>query len=110
MELLESLLTFNLDTATLDGILAEVQLLLDEQAELNAKDLKIQALILELAHLKRMRYGKKNEALAGICVDMFDDVTEDLSAIEAQIEQESCQQTQAQPRWSSTAPRPSATH
>jgi hypothetical protein len=35
-----------------------------------------------LAHLKRMRYGKKNEAFTGQ-LDIFDEVIEDLSAVEA---------------------------
>jgi len=49
-------------------VAALVQALLDQvkkDAEtLQAKDLKIQALILELAHLRRLRYGVKNEALS----------------------------------------------
>lgn len=99
-----SLPDFNLDAATKIWTTVEVQLLVDEkenaaqlllheQAEIHAKiihakDLKIQALIMELAHLRRIRYGVKNEALSGIQRDLFEDAcTEDLAAIEAQIEQ-----------------------
>jgi hypothetical protein len=51
-----------------------VQSLLDQakkeaeqyETDIQAKDLKIQALILELAHLRRLRYGVKNEALSSV--------------------------------------------
>ncbi|MDK2127148.1 IS66 family transposase, partial [Parachitinimonas caeni] len=41
--------------------------------ELRNKDLKIQALTLELAHHRRIRFGVKSEALAPEQRDLFDD-------------------------------------
>jgi len=38
---------------------------------LKANDLKIQALTLELAHLRRIRYGVKSEALSQVQRDLF---------------------------------------
>lgn len=82
----------NLDLATQTQVAAVVQALL-EQAQrdaeaLRAKDLKIQALTLELAHIKRIRYGVKSEALAPLQRDVFEETwNTDLSALEVEIEQ-----------------------
>ncbi len=55
--------------------------------DIEAKDLKIQALVLELAHLRRLRYGAKNEALSCLQTDLFEEAcNEDLAAIEAEVE------------------------
>ena len=45
-----------------------------DAATIQAKDLKIQALVLELSLLRRMRYGVKSEALSGIQKDLFEEV------------------------------------
>ena len=70
MKILDQLDDLNLDAAAKTQVAALVQALLDQvkkDAEtLQAKDLKIQALILELAHLRRLLYGVKNEALSGL--------------------------------------------
>jgi transposase len=59
-----------------------------KDAETHAKDLKIQALTLELAHLRRIRYGVKSEALAQVQRDLFADTwNEDLAAVKAEVEQ-----------------------
>jgi len=59
-----------------------------KDAELYAKDLKIQALTLELAHIRRIRYGVKSEALSPLQRDVFEETwNTDLSAIEAEVEQ-----------------------
>ena len=54
---------------------ALVQSLLDQakiDAEtIQANDLKIQGLSLELAHLRRIRYGVKNEALSSMQSDFY---------------------------------------
>ena len=79
MEILEELDYLNLDIATKTQVAAMIQSLLVQakkeaetyESALQAKDLKIQALILELAHLRRIRYGVKNEALSGIQRDLF---------------------------------------
>ncbi len=87
----------NLDAAAKIQVAARVQSLLDQaksetakyyEADLHAKDLKIQALILELAHLRRIRYGVKNEALSSLQRDVLRDIcNEDIAALEAEVEQ-----------------------
>ena len=96
MKILEELDNLNLDAATKTQVAAMIQSLLDQakqeaetyESTLQAKDLKIQALVLELAHLRRLRYGVKNEALSGIQKDLFEEACdEDLGALEAKIEE-----------------------
>jgi transposase len=73
------------DAETLRAKEAELQA---KNAEIEQKDFKIQALTLELAHIKRMRYGVKSEALAPLQRDVFEETWHtDLSALEAEIEQ-----------------------
>jgi transposase len=72
-------------------------------AELAAKDVKIAALTHELAYYKRIRFGQKTEALAGLQRDLFrEDVETDLAAIEAELES-----LKATPRSTVAAPRSS---
>ena len=82
MKILNQLDDLNLDSAAKTQVAALVQALLDQvkkdaetlqakDIDIHAKDLKIQALILELAHLRRLRYGVKNEALSGLQRDLF---------------------------------------
>jgi transposase len=72
---------------------AEIGRLLDELAQskqaLKAAELKIQALTLELAHHKRMRFGQKSEALAAAGQrELFEETLAcDLAAIEAELEE-----------------------
>lgn len=68
--------------------LAEKNSLLEQSAKIIAeKDTKIAALTHELAYYKRIRFGQKTEALAGLQRDLFrEDVETDLSAIEAELE------------------------
>jgi hypothetical protein len=82
----------NLDSAAKSQVVALFQGLLDQAAydakTIQAKDLKIQALTHELAHIRRLRYGVKSEALSPIQRDVFEeDFNTDLAAIEAAIEQ-----------------------
>jgi hypothetical protein len=57
------------------------------QQNLHAAQLKIQALTLELAHHKRLRFGQKSEALAVNQGDLFAETALiDQAAIEAEIE------------------------
>ena len=59
-----------------------------KDAEIHAKDIKIQALTLELAHIRRIRYGVKSEALSQIQRDLFEETwNTDLAAVEAEVEQ-----------------------
>jgi transposase len=63
------------------------QTLASREAALYAAQLKIQALTLELAHHKRLRFGQKSEALAAHQGDLFAETALiDQAAIEAEIE------------------------
>lgn len=63
-------------------------LLTQAQNELKLLQTKNQALTLELAHLRRIRYGAKSEALSRSQLSLFEeDWQTDVSAIEAEIEQ-----------------------
>lgn len=72
-------------------VAALIQALLD-QAErdakaIQAKDLKIEALTHELAHIRRIRYGVKSETLSPAQRDVFEETwNTDVSAIEAEVE------------------------
>ena len=83
----------NLDPAQQEGVAAVVLPLRVEAEKLRAKAaldaLKIQALTLELAHLRRIRFGVKNEALSPEQRDLFRETAEtDCAAIEAEVEQQ----------------------
>ena len=92
MEILSQLDELNLDAAAKTQVVALVQSLMDQAKKdaenLQAKDLKIQALILELAHLRRIRYGVKSEALSSVQRDLFEETcNEDIAALMAEVEQ-----------------------
>ncbi len=56
------------------------------EGELRAAQTQIQALTLELAHLRRMRYGVRNEALSAEQRDLFQETfVSDVAAAEAQL-------------------------
>lgn len=58
------------------------------KASLQHAETKIQALTLEFAHLKRLRYGVKSEALSAERRDLFQDTQEtDLATVAAETEQ-----------------------
>lgn len=95
MDLLAELRRHTTDTTLLETM---AQLLAERErqaAELAARDeklrhaeLKIQALTLELAHHKRLRFGVKSEALASAQRDLFQEAQAiDQAAIEAELEQ-----------------------
>ena len=57
--------------------------------ELHAAQIKIQALVLELAHLRRMRFGARSEAFTGEERDLFQEtLASDIAAVEAKLAQE----------------------
>ncbi len=57
--------------------------------ELHAAQTKIQALVLELAHLRRMRFGARSEAFTGEERDLFQEtLASDIAAAEAKLAQE----------------------
>lgn len=78
-----------LDADTRMQVMDLVQTLLDQaKQEIHAKELKIQALILELAHLRRIRFGKKNESLSSEHPGLFEETLQsDSAAVSAEIEQ-----------------------
>jgi len=54
--------------------------------ELHAAQTKIQALTLELAHLRRMRFGARSESLSAEQRDLFQEtLAADLAAAEAEL-------------------------
>jgi transposase len=89
MNVAARLAPLNLDPTVKSAVEKAVAALLDQaQKELQAKDIKIQALTLELAYLRRTRYGAKSEALSQVHRDLFEDSwNEDLAAVEAELEQ-----------------------
>lgn len=111
MEMPAELARFNPDPALAAWVtaqLAQVQIHADEvarqAAEIRHKDLKIQALTLELAHHKRIRFGIKAETLPFEQRDLFtDDSDEDSAAIATEVEQ--LQPAQPKPRYKPTGRR-----
>ena len=74
--------------------------------DLHAAQTKIQALVLELAHLRRMRFGARSEAFSGEERDLFQDtLASDLAAAEAEAEL-ARKQAEAATSTEAQAPRP----
>jgi transposase len=89
------------DPTLLDQVRAQISALqlqlVERDAELKRRELKIQKLTLELAHHKRMSFGCKSEALTSEQRDLFADTSdEDGAAIVAELEQQ--QKSAAVPR------------
>ena len=77
-----------LSAETLDELERVRPELARSQHNLHAAQLKIQALTLELAHHKRLRFGQKSEALARGQADLFNETARiDQAAIEAELAQ-----------------------
>lgn len=92
MKSLAQLDQLNLDADTKQQVVGIVQTLLDQaehaQQEIRTQALKIQALTMELAHLRRIRFGKKNESLSTEQLSLFEEsVLADIAAVDAEIEQ-----------------------
>lgn len=69
---------------------SQVQSRDDEVARLaeliRSQEIKVQALIQEVAYLRRMRYGVKSEALSSGQQQLFeDDIVQDIAAVEAEL-------------------------
>ena len=74
--------------------------------ELHAAQTKIQALVLELAHLRRMRFGARSEALTGEERDLFQEtLASDIAAVEARLAQKQEEQAETAPVQKSPRPR-----
>ena len=70
-----------------DRLFKEAQKTARLNAELHAANIKIQALTLELAHHRRMRFGAKTEALSADQRDLFQETWEsDLAELEAKVD------------------------
>jgi hypothetical protein len=71
----------NLDADTKMQVSGIMQTLFDQaQKEIHAQELKIQALTLELAHLRRIRFGRSNESLSLFQSQLQLDVFEETAA------------------------------
>jgi transposase len=116
MEFHAELARFNPDPSLANWITDAVQTLLDQaqkdaaetlrqithrDTELFAAKAKIQALILELAHLRRMRFGVRSEALSAEQRDLFQ---ETLGSDSAAAEAELARQLAAEPAPPTTPP------
>ncbi|PHV09482.1 IS66 family transposase zinc-finger binding domain-containing protein, partial [Chitinimonas sp. BJB300] len=89
MDFTAELARSNLDPAVAASLTAQLAKVDHQAQELRLKDLKIQALTLELAHHRRITFGVKSEAFPPEQRDLFDDACdEDGAAIVAEIEQQ----------------------
>ena len=100
MKSLLELEQFDLESASQQQVVEIVQALLEQvkkdavllqsnQAEIQSKDEKIQALTYELAYLRRIRYGVKSETFSQLQADLFAETwDEDVAAVEAEAELE----------------------
>ena len=84
MNALAKLDQLNLDADTK----IQIQMLFEQsQKEIHSQQLKIQALTMELAYLRRNLFGKKSESLSAHS-DLFEETLQtDLAAVHAEIEQ-----------------------
>jgi hypothetical protein len=88
---------FNAEPALADWVVSTIQKLLDQaqkdaaeitrrDTELLAAQTKIQALVLELAHLRRIRFGASSEALSAEQRDLFQEsMASDIAAAQAEL-------------------------
>lgn len=125
MDLQAELARFNPDAELPDWILGAVQQLLGRvqqeateasrqlacrDTELHAAQTKIQSLVLELTHLKRMRFGVRSEALGAETRDLFQEtLASDIAAAEAKLAQLQAEQAAVTPATAKPKPpRPRA--
>lgn len=88
--------------AVTDDAAQAIRKLLDDAqrsaTELHAARTKIQALTLELAHLKRMRYGVKSETLDAEACDLFQEtLAADIAAAQLELARKQAEATPALP-------------
>lgn len=87
MNLIAELTRQNTDPTLVAGVEAMVKQLQQQTQQIQSQGLKIQKLVLELAHLKRMRFGVKSEAMTIEQRLLFeDDVDQDQAAVQAKLE------------------------
>ncbi|PHU99439.1 IS66 family transposase, partial [Iodobacter sp. BJB302] len=94
MNIADHLAKSNLPSAVRDALLAQLALV-EEQAglakqqsgQIKFRDQHIAALTLEIAHLRRMRYGVRAESLSAEQRQLFEDTLDsDIAAIEVRVE------------------------
>jgi transposase len=74
--------------ALMDQAAQDAQVIQPKDATIYAKDLKIGALTHELAYYRRIRFSRKNESLAPLQRDVFEETwNTDISAIDEEVEQ-----------------------
>jgi hypothetical protein len=74
--------------ALMDQTAQDAQVIQTKDATIHAKDIKIGALTHELAYYKRIRFSRKNESLAPLQRDVFEETwNSDISAIDEEAEQ-----------------------
>ncbi len=97
MDIANEIAQSHLAPALRDGVLATIDRLAHIERKLKNAELKIQALALELAHHKRIRFGTKSEALSPAQRELF---AEDWNSDDAELEHtvESLQTTPRTPR------------
>jgi transposase len=93
MDLYAELERFNPDPALQEWLSGTLDQLLDkarqDAATIKAANLKIQALTLELAHHRRLRFGNKSEAFSPEQRELFQETwNTDLAALEAEADQQ----------------------
>jgi transposase len=120
MDLDAELARFNPDPKLANWITGTVQKLIDQaqkdaaesvrrDTELHAANTKIQALTLELMHLRRMRYGARSEAFSAEEGDLFQDtLASDVAAAEAELARKQAEAAESSTPQSPRPPRPRA--
>lgn len=86
-------------TKLVEKLVAEARETAERQAtELHAAQTKIQALVLELAHLKRMRFGVRSETLDAETRDLFQETLEaDIAAAKLDLDRRQAESTMPAP-------------
>ena len=89
MDLAAEVAHLNPDPALQEVLARLLEQTRQDAATIKAANLKIQALTLELAHHRRIRFGNKSEAFAPEQRELFQETwNSDLAAIEAEVEQQ----------------------
>jgi transposase len=67
-------------------IIRLTEIIHSQTSTIRSQDIKIQALVQEVAYLRRIRYGVKNEAMTAEQRQLFDeDIVQDIAAVEAEL-------------------------
>ncbi|STB69033.1 IS66 family transposase [Chromobacterium violaceum] len=87
MDLLARLAQHVSDPTLVAGVQDMVRQLSEQSLQIQSLELKNQKLVLELAHLRRMRFGAKSEALTAEQRALFeDDADQDLAAVQVELD------------------------